>query len=226
MKHLSIAARIYLIIGLSSLFSLAVIVFQITSIGARYEEMLSNEIRQQERARQLEVTFKQQVQEWKDILLRGSDPQLLDKHQKLLADRQQAVRGLLQELRQTVTDPETRSVLDQFAAQYRHRVEGFARQDESAEAGRLAQYAAAIDTAVSRGVDAPRSSPAGERSAAGDTPASRSCRRRAAWVRREPRAPTYAKGLRRDSVSRGMSNLGSCVITHTTVRRSVSVAAR
>ena len=52
---------------------------------------------------------------------------------------------------------------------------------------------AAIDTAVSSGVRAPRSSPIGEDSRAissSESPASRSRASRSSWVRREPMAPT------------------------------------
>ena len=46
------------------------------------------------------------------------------------------------------------------------------------------------------------------------------------WVRREPIAPTYAtSGSRRATSSRGTSNLGSWVRTHTTVRRSMCPAS-
>jgi len=94
---------------------------------------------------------------------------------------------------------------------------------------RTATISAAMDSAVSSGVRAPRSRPIGERRRANSRsvrPTSRSRRPRSSWVRREPIAPTKATGRRRAVSRRGTSNLASWVSTHRTVRWSVSVRRR
>jgi hypothetical protein len=88
---------------------------------------------------------------------------------------------------------------------------------------------AAIETAVSSGVLAPRSRPIGERSRASSSsvrPASRSRASRSSWVRRLPIAPMYPAGVRSATSSSGTSNFGSWVSTQMTVLASTSVAAR
>ena len=84
---------------------------------------------------------------------------------------------------------------------------------------------AAIEIAVSSGVRAPMSRPIGEwmrASSSSVTPASRSRATRSLWVRREPIAPMYPASVLSACTSAGTSNLGSCVSTAITVRRSTS----
>ena len=49
---------------------------------AGYTSLLKHELAEVESARQMQVNFKKQVQAWKDILIRGSDPASLDKYTK------------------------------------------------------------------------------------------------------------------------------------------------
>ena len=83
MRNFSIAFRIHLIIGLSAAFSLSAIfalLHQIGRVQANFEELLDSQERQMLLARAIEVSFKTQVQEWKAILLRGNDPQDLNRY--------------------------------------------------------------------------------------------------------------------------------------------------
>ncbi len=77
-------------------------------IGAdRDEENLRARLQQVEMARILQVTFKKQVQEWKDILLRGQDPNDLEKYRKAFFTQegnvQSDARTLLDQISQTGT---------------------------------------------------------------------------------------------------------------------------
>ena len=49
---------------------------------------------------------------------------------------------------------------------------------------------------------------------------------RSRWVRRLPIAPTYPALVRTAAMSRGTSNLGSWVSTHSAVRSSTGASAR
>jgi methyl-accepting chemotaxis protein len=54
--------------------------FRGAALEAEYNSLLAHEVAQVESSRQVQVTFKKQVQAWKDILLRGSDPASLEKY--------------------------------------------------------------------------------------------------------------------------------------------------
>src|SRR6201996_785808 len=62
------------------------------------------------------VTFKTQVQEWKDTLLRGKDPAKLDKHWGAFAKREADVDDKAKALLATLPAGESRTLVEQFAA--------------------------------------------------------------------------------------------------------------
>src|SRR5438552_18511769 len=95
MNRLGIAARIHLIIGLSSAFAVGAIAFLLVQIGTVIDDtgtVLATQVRQRDMARVLEVQFKTQVQEWKNILLRGHDPRDLDQYRTAFFSNETAVR--------------------------------------------------------------------------------------------------------------------------------------
>ena len=61
------------------------------------------------------VTFKTQVQEWKDTLLRGKDPAKLDKHWGAFAKREADVDDQAKALLATLAPGESRALVEQFA---------------------------------------------------------------------------------------------------------------
>jgi methyl-accepting chemotaxis protein len=80
----------------------------------------------------LEADFKKQVQEWKDTLLRGKQPDLLEKHWTAFQQREGDVRNHADQLRGRVLDAETADLMGQFIAAhekmgsaYRHGLEEF-----------------------------------------------------------------------------------------------------
>ena len=117
MKQLSIANKIYAIIGLSALFSLTAIfflLFQMGQINAAYETLLASEIQQENLARTLEVNLKTQVQEWKNILLRGHEPKKLEKYREAFFKQEAIVKKHAQELKQQLAEPELVALVDEF----------------------------------------------------------------------------------------------------------------
>ena len=62
------------------------------------------------------VSFKTQVQEWKDTLLRGKDPAKLDKHWGAFAKREADVDGQAKALLAALPASESRALVEQFAA--------------------------------------------------------------------------------------------------------------
>jgi methyl-accepting chemotaxis protein len=116
-KTLSLASRIYSIIGLSSVFALSVIVFllyQIHTVQQRYDTLLATQVRQLDKVRLTEITLRWQVQEWKNILLRGHDPVLHQKHKHAFFQHEAEVRQQLAQLKQN-SGPQTTALLEEFA---------------------------------------------------------------------------------------------------------------
>ena len=96
MKHFRIATKLHFIIGMSLAFSLGAIGFLLYELGhvaAAYEGGLAGQVRAQDQARVVQVDFKKQVQEWKDVLLRGHTPEDLAKYTKQFHEKETAVRN-------------------------------------------------------------------------------------------------------------------------------------
>jgi hypothetical protein len=69
---LSLTQKISGIVGIVLLVGVATTVFLTLRLKATadfYQELLAKEVSQQSAARVMQVTFKKQVQEWKDVLL-------------------------------------------------------------------------------------------------------------------------------------------------------------
>jgi methyl-accepting chemotaxis protein/methyl-accepting chemotaxis protein-1 (serine sensor receptor) len=117
MKNQTVGSSIWLLVGLSWLLSAGAVTFLIyhsTSLNAGYERLLNREVRQAESSRILQLHFKKQVQEWKDILLRGYDAQALEKHSNGFRNEQGLVRDTLRGLRANVSDPRAGDLLNRF----------------------------------------------------------------------------------------------------------------
>jgi methyl-accepting chemotaxis protein-1 (serine sensor receptor) len=71
------------------------------------------------------VAFKQQVQEWKNVLLRGKDAALLDKHWKAFEEAERNVGIELKDARSTTPHDEVRSALEKAIAQHKAAAEGY-----------------------------------------------------------------------------------------------------
>src|SRR4051794_2785106 len=79
--------------------------------AAQYDALLGHEVRQGLLARQMQVEFKKQVQEWKDILLRGSNPQDMATYTGNLHKQQALTQSLWGQLTASDPDPGLRGQL-------------------------------------------------------------------------------------------------------------------
>jgi hypothetical protein len=70
--------------------SLILLIDQLSRQEDRYDAFAAAQIRARDDARLLQVSFKKQVQEWKDILLRGADPQQLAKYRAQFDEQETA----------------------------------------------------------------------------------------------------------------------------------------
>ncbi|PXW97516.1 methyl-accepting chemotaxis protein-1 (serine sensor receptor) [Sphaerotilus hippei] len=69
--------------------------------------------------------FKTQVQEWKNLLLRGMDGALLERHWSAFQDEEKAVAEGAQALKARLRDPALRELLERFIAAHRQMATGY-----------------------------------------------------------------------------------------------------
>ena len=73
----------------------------------------------------VQIEFKQQVQDWKDVLLRGSDVRALDRHWAGFEARERSVRAQAEALRGSTHDPAARQTIERFLLAHRQMANGY-----------------------------------------------------------------------------------------------------
>jgi methyl-accepting chemotaxis protein-1 (serine sensor receptor) len=92
----------------------AVLLARISNVDATYRRLLATEVREAAEARRMQVLFKKEVQEWKDILLRGSDPAMLAKYTTAFRAQGIAVDSAARSLKASATDSTVARALSEF----------------------------------------------------------------------------------------------------------------
>jgi methyl-accepting chemotaxis protein len=87
-------------------------VLQSVSVG--YDALLNTPVRQIDQARVTQVDFKKEVQEWKDVLLRGHNPDDLATYTKQFREMETQVQMEANALSLQVQDAEAKQLLEQF----------------------------------------------------------------------------------------------------------------
>ena len=104
----------------------ALLIWQLNTTRTSYDDMLGKrEVQHQDRARVVQLTFKKQVQEWKNLLLRGFKYEDFQKYEKAFKSEEAETRKLAQELLQDVSDPEAREVLQGFLTSHAQMGAGY-----------------------------------------------------------------------------------------------------
>jgi methyl-accepting chemotaxis protein len=98
----------------------------------------------------VESSFKKQVQEWKDTLLRGKKPDALDKHWGAFQQRENDVRATTERMRSSVTDAEASQLIGQFIAAHQQMGEAYRR---GLQAFRDHGFDSAVGDAAVAGID-------------------------------------------------------------------------
>ena len=120
MKQTTIAAKIWLAVGLClgvATCAIGVLTYELKTTSNTYEntlKLMQESAHQQDAARQVQVNFKKQVQEWKDILLRGYDPKDLAKYTNQFHERASDALKLATGLRNSIADPAERKPVEDF----------------------------------------------------------------------------------------------------------------
>jgi len=121
MKSLRIAHTIYLLLGAALLAGGAAstyLMLRCGDISATYTRIIQGEIAQAQQVRVVQVTFKKQVQAWKDILLRGKDNAALEKYRSEFESLAGQVQQSSRDLEDRIADAQTRSNLESFRQQH------------------------------------------------------------------------------------------------------------
>jgi methyl-accepting chemotaxis protein len=75
----------------------------------------------------MEADFKKQVQEWKDTLLRGKQPEALEKYWTNFQQRENDVRGEAETLSHRISDPQAAQLVAQFLSAHRSMGDAYRR---------------------------------------------------------------------------------------------------
>lgn len=115
-----------------------------------YSQVVKNDLAAEEAVAAMHLDFKTQVQEWKNVLLRGKDPQQLDKYWSAFQKHEQKVVKAAAQLQSVLPPGEARNTVEQFAQAHAKMGEGYRK---GIEQFKTAGFDAAIgDTAV-KGMD-------------------------------------------------------------------------
>ena len=100
------------------------------SLGV-FETQVQKAHRESDLASSMLIDFKIQVQEWKDVLLRGADPQKLDTYWRNFQKQEGRVAQTAQELLQSLDPGEARQLVEQFQQQHRLMGENYRKGFEA-----------------------------------------------------------------------------------------------
>jgi methyl-accepting chemotaxis protein/methyl-accepting chemotaxis protein-1 (serine sensor receptor) len=120
MSRLNLTWRIALTVAAAMLTGAIVsgmLLFQLSSAESGYNAILGDQqVQHQDRARVMQIEFKKQVQEWKDLLLRGHNDEDRKKYRDSFKKDEASVRELAEKLLVDVSDAEARTRIREFIA--------------------------------------------------------------------------------------------------------------
>ena len=152
MLRKSLRVQILALLGgsLLAILMIALVCFQLLSSSVRgYGQLIDGPLQASQLIDEANLQFKVQVQEWKNVLLRGKQPAELDKYWQQFLAREQQVQGILDQLIQG-SDAGLKVRAEQLKESHRQLGQAYAR-------GRQAFLAAGADPAVGdqavKGVD-------------------------------------------------------------------------
>lgn len=119
----SILNRLILIVGVASLAMMLSAVYsfvQYQGTVSSFDSLLAEEVEYELEMKDLVISFKQQLQLWSHVLLRGHDSAELDKYWKKYQKQEQLVREDATHLTQKLSEyPQVKALLDTFLSEHR-----------------------------------------------------------------------------------------------------------
>lgn len=136
MQRRTVSAKINTVIGMaigSGLLLIVAALWQQSVVAAEYQALIGGRISARQHAIEAQFHMKGQVQEWKNVLIRGVDATARDKHFKAFATEESTVQAQADTLTQLVVDSAQRTLITAFVdahktlgAEYRSAFEAFA----------------------------------------------------------------------------------------------------
>jgi len=152
--RLSLSLRLNTLLGAAILLAAAVSFLLITALGRvdrQYRAVLDGAVLDQQRSREMQVIFKKQVQEWKNILLRGRVAGDRRRYVAAFQQDRQLVLALADTLKTRIRDARALAELSAFRVDYARLDSAYARALEQFE-GADGRNPYAVDSMV-RGQD-------------------------------------------------------------------------
>ena len=156
MSKLTLTWRILLSVGLAIVMGAAAsatLIWQLRATSAAYDTLMGQtDVQYQDRARVMQVQFKTQVQEWKNLLLRGGNYADFQKYQDQFQKEEAIVRAGAQGLLKEVTDPQAAREIQSFLSAHESMSKSYAAaiQAFSATKGQDADAADALVKGIDR----------------------------------------------------------------------------
>lgn len=122
-KKLLLLLNVFAFIGIVTVGATAIIGYE-NSYHA-LELQSNNAVLSVNEARTAQVDFTKQVQQWKDILIRGDDPKELATHTKKFYDQQSKVIEHINNLKKSVSSVRTTDKIEQFLIAYTKAMVGY-----------------------------------------------------------------------------------------------------
>lgn len=153
-----IGIRLYMLVGITVLLTLGIGLFSwisLNNISKKYDNRLSNTVNfiyLVDDARKIQVDFKKQVQEWKNTLLRGNDPESFKKYYTEFSKGNENVQAELANLKEDLikSNMDT-SLIEKLIISHKELYDKYTKAIKSYDPSNIGSYKV-VDTLV-KGID-------------------------------------------------------------------------
>lgn len=145
-KHLTISGKLFAISAFSVLaasFIAIISIFGHSYVIENINSSLNAKIYEIDLARQAQVDFKVQVQEWKNVLLRGQDEESYKKYLDGFSAKKESVRQKIKELEGKVADKKVKDDIGRFLTAFELLNKEYEKGFEVYQSAKESQYLAA-----------------------------------------------------------------------------------
>jgi methyl-accepting chemotaxis protein-1 (serine sensor receptor) len=128
MRTSSLQFKVILLAACAMAFALAASIFSLSRVYGSITELdriTREDFQSQQAILRASISLRQQVQEWKNILLRGAEPSLLEKYWGQFEREEKETASLVREARAGIRQPEVLAKLEEFMTAHRAAGEAY-----------------------------------------------------------------------------------------------------